>query len=183
MPKWPNPSYTNIMIGTHADSLVAEAIRKGFHGFDRRLAWQAVYKDAMTPPDGDTTRRWLDREEHTPYEARAGLTYYKQLGYIPTDKTDEAASRTLEDSYDDWCVAQIAKALGKAEGLPVLSAAFAERSQSLQPALGLMNGKTSDGKWAPIGGARTSGNRPCRMDGRRCLGLHVVASARSGGTA
>ena len=34
MPKWPNPSYTNIMIGTHADSLVAEAFRKGFHGFD-----------------------------------------------------------------------------------------------------------------------------------------------------
>lgn len=29
MPKWPNPSYTNIMIGTHADSLVAEALRKG----------------------------------------------------------------------------------------------------------------------------------------------------------
>ena len=120
MPKWPNPSYTNIMIATHADSLVAEAIRKGFHGFDRELGWQAVYKDAMTPPDGDTTRRWLDREEHTPYEARAGLTYYKQLGYIPTDKTDEAASRTLEDSYDDWCVAQIAKALGRDGGLPLL---------------------------------------------------------------
>jgi predicted alpha-1,2-mannosidase len=113
MPKWPNPSYTNIMISTHADSLVAEAIRKGFHGFDRELAWKAVLKDAMVPPDGDTSRRWLDREEGTPYEARAGLTYYKQLGYIPTEKIDEAASRTLEDSYDDWCVAQIAKALGR----------------------------------------------------------------------
>src|SRR5581483_7242539 len=90
MPKWPNPSYTNIMIATHADSLVAEAIRKGFRGFYRELAWRAVYKDAMTPPEGDTTRRWLDREEGTPYEARAGLTFYKQLGYIPTDKTDEA---------------------------------------------------------------------------------------------
>ena len=113
MPKWPNPSYTNIMIGTHADSLVAEALVKGFKGFDKQTAWDAVYKDAMTPPDGDTTRRWLDREPHTPYEARAGLTYYKQLGFIPTDKTDEAASRTIEDSYDDWCVAQVAKALGK----------------------------------------------------------------------
>src|SRR3569833_2787790 len=86
MPKWPNPSNTNIMIGTHADSLVAEAIRKGFHGFDRQIGWDAVYKDAMTPPDVDTTRRWLDRDEHTPYEARAGLTYYKALAYIPTDK-------------------------------------------------------------------------------------------------
>lgn len=154
MPKWPNPSYTNIMIATHADSLVAEAIRKGFTGFDRDLAWQAVYKDAMTPPDGDITRRWLDREEHTPYEARAGLTHYKQLGYIPTDKTDEAASSTLEDSYDDWCVAQIAKALGKSEEYQF----FLKRSMNdrnlFNPAVGLMNGKTSDGKWAPLGGGR-----------------------------
>jgi predicted alpha-1,2-mannosidase len=154
MPKWPNPSYTNIMIGTHADSLVAEAFRKGFNGFDRQLAWQAVYKDAMTPPDGDTTRRWLDREEHTPYEARAGLTYYKQLGYIPTDKTDEAASRTLEDSYDDWCVAQIAKALGRTEDFRFFLKRSLNDRNLYNPAIGLMNGRTSEGKWARIGGGK-----------------------------
>jgi predicted alpha-1,2-mannosidase len=154
MPKWPNPSYTNIMIGTHADSLVAEAFRKGFRGFDRQLAWQAVYKDAMTPPDGDTTRRWLDREEHTPYEARGGLTYYKQLGYIPTDKTDEAASRTLEDSYDDWCVAQIAKSLGRMEDYRFFLKRSLNDRNLFNPTIGLMNGKTSDGKWAPLGGGK-----------------------------
>jgi predicted alpha-1,2-mannosidase len=154
MPKWPNPSYTNIMIGTHADSLVAEAIRKGFHGFDRELAWKAVFKDAMVPPDGDTSRRWLDREEGTPYEARAGLTYYKQLGYIPTDKTDEAASRTLEDSYDDWCVAQIAKALGREDDYRFFLLRSLNDRNLFNPALGLMNGKTSDGRWAPIGGSQ-----------------------------
>lgn len=160
MPKWPNPGYTNIMISTHADSLVAEAMRKGFHGFDRDLAWKAVYKDAMTPPDGDTTRRWLDREEHTPYEARAGLTYYKQLGYIPTDKTDEAASRTLEDSYDDWCVAQVAKAMGKTEDYRFFLKRSLNDRNLFNPAVGLMEGKKSDGSWAPLGGARdTDGNR------------------------
>ena len=160
MPKWPNPSYTNIMIGTHADSLVAEAIRKGFHGFDHELAWQAVFKDAMVPPDGDTSRRWLDREERTPYEARAGLTYYKQLGYIPTDKTDEAASSTLEDSYDDWCVAQIAKALGREEDYRFFLRRSLNDRNLFNPALGLMNGKTSDGGWAPIGGSQdTQENR------------------------
>ncbi len=160
MPKWPNPSYTNIMIATHADSLVAEAIRKGFHGFDRELAWKAVYKDAMVPPDGDTSRRWVDREEGTPYEARGGLTYYKQLGYIPTDKTDEAASRTLEDSYDDWCVAQIAKALGREDDYRFFLLRSLNDRNLFNPALGLMNGKTSDGRWAPIGGSRdTPGNR------------------------
>ncbi|WP_263356987.1 GH92 family glycosyl hydrolase [Acidicapsa ligni] len=148
MPKWPNPSYTNIMIGTHADSMVAEAIQKNFHGFDRNLAWQAVYKDAMTPPDGDTTRKWLDREPNTPYEARGGLTYLKQLGYVPTDKTAEAASRTLEDSYDDWCVAQVAKALGKTSDYEF----FLKRSLNYQHIFnkqtGFMQAKNSDGSWA-----------------------------------
>ncbi|GGH04906.1 GH92 family glycosyl hydrolase [Silvibacterium dinghuense] len=156
MPKWPNPSYTNIMIATHADSLVAEAFRKGFHGFDRDVAWQAVYKDAMTPPDGDTTRRWYDREPHTPYEARAGLTYYKQLGYIPTDKTAEASSSTLEDSYDDWCVAQIAKALGKENDYRFFLHRSLNDRNLYNPAVGLMNGKKSDGSWAPLGGKSDS---------------------------
>jgi predicted alpha-1,2-mannosidase len=160
MPKWPNPAYTNIMIGTHADSMVAEAVRKGFHGFDRELAWKAVYKDAMTPPDGDTTRRWLDREPHTPYEARGGLTYYKLLGYIPTDKTDEASSRTLEDSYDDWCVAQVAKALGRMQDYRFFLHRSLDDRHLYNPAVGLMNGRFSSGKWAPLGGTRdTPGNR------------------------
>lgn len=160
MPKWPNPSYTNIMISTHADSLVAEAMRKGFHGFDRELAWQAVYKDAMVPPDQDTERRWLDREEHTPYEARGGLTYYKQLGYIPTDKTDEAASSTLEDSYDDWCVAQVAKFLGRDLDYRFFIKRSLNDRNLFNPELGLMNGKLSDGTWAPLGGRDdTTANR------------------------
>jgi predicted alpha-1,2-mannosidase len=148
MPKWPNPSYTNIMIGTHADSLVAEAINKHFKGFDYDLAWKAVNKDAMTPPDNDTKYPWYDREPHTPYEARGGLTYLKQLGYIPTDKTAEAVSSTLEDSYDDWCVAQVAKALGKTKDYEF----FLHRSLNYQHLFnketGFMQGKKADGSWA-----------------------------------
>ncbi len=148
MPKWPNPSYTNIMIATHADSLVAEASGKGFHGFSYDTAGDAVYKDAMTPPEGDTTRLWKDREPHTPYEARAGLTYLKELGYIPVDKTAEAASSTLEDAYDDWCVAQVARALGKGGEYQF----FLRRSENYRhlfnPATGLMQGRLSDGSWA-----------------------------------
>jgi len=158
MPKWPNPSYTNIMIGTHADSLVAEAMRKGFHGFDFDLAWQAVYKDAMTPPDGDTTRRWRDREPGTPYEARGGLTYLKQLGYIPDDKTAESASRTLEDAYDDWCVAQIARQLGKQQDF----LAFQDRAHNYEnifnKATGFMQARNFDGSWAAPNAGWTEGN-------------------------
>jgi len=158
MPKWPNPSYTNIMIGTHADSLVAEAIRKGFHGFDYNLAWDAVYKDAMTPPDGDTTRRWADREEHTPYEGRGGLTYLKALGYIPTDKTAEAASRTLEDAYDDWCVAQVAKALGKTKEYEFFQARSHNYEHLFNKSTGFMQAKNADGSWSSPDAGWTEGN-------------------------
>ena len=159
MPKWPNPSYTNIMIATHADSVVAEAINKGFHGFDYQLAYKAVYKDAMTPPAGDTTRDWHDRQAHVPYEARAGLTYYKQIGYVPVDKTAEAASGTLEDAYDDFAVAQVAKAVGKDADYRF----FIERSRNYRnlynPATGFMQGRNADGSWADADAGWTEGDK------------------------
>ncbi len=147
MPKWPNPSYTNIMIATHADSLMAESLLKGFHGFDRELAWQAVLKDAMTPPDDDMRRRWLDEEEHTPYEARGGLTWYKQYGYIPADKTSESASSTIEDSYDDWCVAQIAHRLGKQADYQFFLKRSLNYKHLFNPATGFMQPKNLNGSW------------------------------------
>jgi predicted alpha-1,2-mannosidase len=158
MPKWPNPSYTNIMIGTHADSLVAEAMRKGFHGFDYSTAWDAVYKDAMTPPDGDTTRRWFDREPHTPYEARGGLTYSEALGFVPDDKTAEAASRTIEDAYDDWCVSQIARRLGKTDIANLLRNRAHNYKNIFNKATGFMQARNSDGSWANPDHGWTEGN-------------------------
>jgi len=158
MPKWPNPSYTNIMIATHADSLVAEAANKHFLGFDMRLAWDAVYKDAMTPPDGDTTRQWRDREPHTPYEARAGLTYLKELGYIPADKIAESASSTLEDAYDDWCVAQVAKALGKTDDYQLFLKRSLNYKNLFNHETGFMQARNSDGSWASPRDGWTEGN-------------------------
>lgn len=43
------------MVGTHADSLIAEAVLKGVTGFDTELAYEAVYKDATVPPVDDDT--------------------------------------------------------------------------------------------------------------------------------
>ncbi|WP_233843394.1 GH92 family glycosyl hydrolase [Dyella sp. 2HG41-7] len=159
MPKWPNPSYTNIMIGTHADSLVAEAINKGFKGFDYQLAYKAVYKDAMTPPDGDTTRRWFDREPHTPYEARAGLTYAEKLGYIPADKILESASSTQEESYDDYAVAQVAKALDKTDDYNFFMKRSTNYRNLFNPARGFMQAKNADGTWASPDDGWTEGDQ------------------------
>jgi predicted alpha-1,2-mannosidase len=147
------------MIGTHADSLVAEAINKGFKGFDYKLAYAAVYKDAMTPPDEDSARRWFDREPFTPYEARAGLSYAKTLGYIPADKVSESASSTQEEAYDDFAVAQVAKAVGNAHD----HAFFLQRSGNYRNlfnrARGFMQAKNSDGSWASPEDGWTEGDQ------------------------
>jgi predicted alpha-1,2-mannosidase len=159
LPKWPNPSYTNIMIGTHADSLIAEAIAKGFKGFDYKLAYEAVYKDANTPPEGDTTRQWLDREPGVPYEARAGLTYAKKLGYIPADKVSESASSTLEESYDDYAVAQVAKAVGNAADYELFMRRSRNYRNLFNPARGFMQARNSDGSWASPDAGWTEGDQ------------------------
>jgi predicted alpha-1,2-mannosidase len=147
IPKWPNPTYTNIMIGTPADAIIADAFVKGFRDYDVDKAYAALYKDAMTPPDGDTLKRWADRAQWTSYEAREGLTYYKQLGYVPADKTNESVSCTLEFAYEDYCVAQVAKRLGKESDYRL----FLNRSNNYRnvfnPSTGFMQARMSDGKF------------------------------------
>lgn len=113
LPMWPNPAETNIMIGTHADPVIVDAYIKGFRGYDINLAYEAVLKDVTVSPQNDTVLKYADRDLWTGYEAQAGLTNFKKLGYVPVDKTAESVSRTIEYSVDDYAVAQLAKSLGK----------------------------------------------------------------------
>ncbi|WP_439681154.1 GH92 family glycosyl hydrolase [Embleya sp. MST-111070] len=151
LPLWKNITETNIMEGTSADAVIAEALVKGFHGFDRNLAYQAVKKNAMIPPEQDTTLRYGDREEGTPVEARAGLTSYMQNGWVAADRTAEAGSRTLDFAYEDYAVAKVAASVGNTED----AAYFLERSENYKnqfnAATGLMQARNSDGSWADGG--------------------------------
>jgi len=148
MPMWPNPTYTNIMISTHADAVVADAYVKGFRGFDLNLAYQAVHKDAFTPPDGDTYKSWGDRDRWTSFEARGGLTNYHKLGYVAVDKTKESVSRTIEYSIDDYCVAQIAKGMGKKDDYQKTIGWSKNYKNVYNKSTGFMAPRNSDGKWA-----------------------------------
>lgn len=84
---------TNCMIGYHAVSVIADAYAKGIRGYDTELTLEACVTSAM--------------------QDQFGLKWYKELGYIPSDKESESVSKTLEYAYDDWCIAQMAKDLGK----------------------------------------------------------------------
>jgi predicted alpha-1,2-mannosidase len=117
---------TNTMTGYHSVPVIAEAYLKGIGGFDIEKAYQAM-KKTMT---GE----------------KRGLNFYKEYGYIPYDKLDESVTITLEYAYDDWCVAQVAKELGKEEDYKY----FLKRSKAYQHLFdarsGFMRGLSSDGK-------------------------------------
>lgn len=94
--------------GSNAEIVIADAFAKGMKGIDYELALKAMIKDAEVPPtDDDGYLGSVPDEKH----GRGGLTEYNTLGYIPYG-IDRAGNRTVEYSYDDWCIAQVAKGLG-----------------------------------------------------------------------
>ena len=87
--------------GSDVDILIHDAFVKGLKGIDYGLALESMLKNAEVPP-GDDERK----------EGRGGLKDYNSIGYISTD-FERAGSRTLEYSYCDYCIADLAKALGE----------------------------------------------------------------------
>lgn len=88
---------TNMMIGYHAVPVIVDAYFKGIKNFDVELAYKACIASAT-----DNSRQ---------------IDEYMKLGYVPVDEHHEnwSVSKTLEYAYDDWCIAQFAKVLGKTE--------------------------------------------------------------------
>lgn len=94
--------------GSNAEIVIADAFAKGMKGIDYEMALKAMIKDAEVPPtDHDGYLGSVPDEKH----GRGGLKEYNTLGYIPYG-IDRAGNRTVEYSYDDWCIAQVAKGLG-----------------------------------------------------------------------
>ena len=116
------------MIGYHAVSVLADMIVKGVKGFDYERAYEAMKTTAMNPN----------------YDC---LPEYRMMGYVPFDKEAESVSKTLEYAYDDYCMAQAAKALGKEDDYRY----FLNRALSYQtlidPETKYMRGKDSQGNW------------------------------------
>lgn len=84
---------TGTMIGYHSVSVIADAWLKGIGGYDIEKAFEAMKASA--------------EQDHE------GLGPYREYGYIPGTEESESVSKTLEYAYDDWCIAQVAKELGR----------------------------------------------------------------------
>lgn len=97
LPVWSHHGNENwCMIGYHAVPVIADAWLKGIGGFDEEKALEAMVASA-------TYRRY------------DGLGSYMDLGYVAEDQSSNSASKTLEYAYDDWCIAQMAGAMGQSD--------------------------------------------------------------------
>ena len=118
------------MIGNHAVPTVVDACLRGLPGVDKERAWAAV-KASLT----------------TSHE-KSNWEIYDKYGYYPFDLVkDESVSRTLESSYDDWCAAQLAKALGKDEDYKFFEARSRNYRNLFDQETGFFRGKDSKGNW------------------------------------
>jgi predicted alpha-1,2-mannosidase len=119
---------TGTMIGYHSIPVITDAIMKNIGDFDIEKAYSAMKASSMSNLEG--------------------LDLYRKLKYIPADKENESVSKTLEYCYDDWCIAQVAKKLGKEEDYKYYTERSTYYKNVFDKETGFMRGKLMNGKWA-----------------------------------
>jgi hypothetical protein len=117
---------TECMIGYHSIPVIVDAYIKGIRDYDVEKAYEAM--------------------KHSAELDHFGLKSYKEFGYIPAEDEAESVSKTLEYAYDDWCIAIMAKELGRTDDYKN----YMERAQSYKnifdPSTGFMRAKMN-GRW------------------------------------
>ncbi len=129
LPVWDLSTFeTNCMSGYHAVPVLADAVLKDTKGLDAQHVYEAMLASAYQTND-------------------RGTPDYIKYGYLPSDKGSFSVTLTVEYAYDDWCIAQVAKKLGKMDDY----AKFMKRGDSWQQLFdaqsGFMRAKKADGTW------------------------------------
>ncbi len=136
---WGDENYC--MIGNHAIPVIVDAALKGIKGFDIDKAYEAVKGSSVRSHPGSPFDIW------------------EKYQYMPENQQSQSVSITMEMAYDDWCVAQLAKKLGKTDDYN----RFMKRSQFYKNLYdkqsGFFRGKNDDGKWlSPFNPLQYGGN-------------------------
>jgi predicted alpha-1,2-mannosidase len=116
------------MTGYHAVAIIADAYIKGIRGYDADKAMKAMVSTATYGDYGD-------------------LADYMKLGYVPIDKEVEGGSKTQEYAYDDWAIAQMAKAMGKHDVYDTFEKRATYWRNVWDPKTGFMRARLSNGQF------------------------------------
>ena len=143
-------NYTYVMIGDPAASFFASAYNKGIRNYNAELAYEGLRKNAFVGGIRDHAGYEHGKTAHS-----GGMKYYEERGYVPDGRKDvegmhtTGASMTLEYAYQDWCLAQMAKTMGKLQDYEF----FMKRSKNYRnlwnPESGYMQPRGEDGNWLP----------------------------------
>ena len=155
LPEWSSPGHRGCMVGNNSASVVADAILKGITPEED---WQTLYDCIVYGTE--------NVHPEVSSSGRLGHEYYNSIGYIPYNVgIHENVARTLEYAYDDWCILQLAKKLGRSqEELDKWEARSNNWKNVFDKSHNLMRGRNLDGsfqepfspyKW---GDAFTEGN-------------------------
>ena len=128
LPRWElmgNETYC--MIGNHAIPVITEAYLKGIRDFDVEKAYEAMKETSLSRGDG--------------------LGLFRTYNYIPCDLEKESVAKTLEYAYDDWCMAQMAKALNKEDDYLFFIKASKNYKNVFDATTGFMRAELSNGNW------------------------------------
>ena len=133
-------SYTAAMIGDHCSVVLADAYIKGIRDFNAEKAYEGMRKNAFETP--------ASFEDYKNGMGRRALESYLKYGYIPLEDgvkeafhQDEQTSRTLEYAFDDFAVAQMAKALGKTDDYNQLMTRSENWRNVINPKTGYCDGR------------------------------------------
>jgi predicted alpha-1,2-mannosidase len=156
LPEWASPGHRDCMVGNNSASVVADAAMKGISIPQADL--QVLYETMVAATDSV--------HPGVRSTGRLGHEYYNTLGYVPCDVgIRESVARTLEYAYDDWCILQMARKMGRPqEELDKWASRAMNYRNVFDPSTSLMRGRKSDGTWSePFdpykwGGDFTEGN-------------------------
>ncbi len=144
LPMWElNGNYTGTMIGSHSISVIVDAYMKGIRNFDVEKAYNAMVKSMAYETTGI-----LFPSKSVKGNLMPMAKYYNEtIGYIPSDLENASVSKALEYAYNDWCIAQMAKELGKKDDYDRFLIRAKKYTEYFDANTGFMRGKNQDGTW------------------------------------
>jgi predicted alpha-1,2-mannosidase len=148
-------NYTGCMIGYHSVPVIVDAYQKGIRDFDIEKAYQAMVEAASYKTDGILFPSDGVQQKLMP----KSKLYNEEIGFVPCDLENQSVSKALEYAYNDWCIAQMAKELGKTEDYTRFMKRSKNYTEYYDKNTGFMRGKTSDGKWREPFNPRSSEHR------------------------
>ena len=139
-----------VMIGHHAAEVILDTFAKGYRDFDVEEAYAALRKNATEATMIPWSRGPLTSIDHVYFDKG----FFPALAWGEKETVPEvgwerrqAVSVTIENSYDDWTVAQLARALGKQQDATYFTKLADNYQNVFDPAIDFMAPRSADGGW------------------------------------